>query len=216
MAFADERAWAGGASSLGPIPEEPSRRVERVLKSSPGHRLGEPATRSPLAAFVRASAFHIGAAAAAASLRHDLVKDHRLEAHDIDVAYAVSRVTPGTNLLALYASLGHRLGGWPLAVQVVAAGALLPALIVVLIAFFYTESNTSVVATVMKGARAGGVAVFLGAAVRLLKPQMSGKAGIAVVFAIAAFLAASFLPVSPFVVLLLGGVSGALWLRPAS
>jgi chromate transport protein ChrA len=65
-----------------------------------------------LAPFLRASSLHIGAAAAAASLRHDLVKEGKVESRDIDAAYAISRVTPGTNLLALYALLGHRLGGW--------------------------------------------------------------------------------------------------------
>lgn len=171
---------------------------------------------SPLSAFVRASSLHIGAAAAAASLRHDLVKDDRLEAHDVDAAYAVSRVTPGTNLLALYAVLGHRLGGWPLAVQAVAIGALVPAVIAVLIAFLYTEYSSPLVTALMNGARAGGVAVFLGAAVRLAKPQLNANARIGTMFAVVAFLAAWYLPVSPFVVLLLAGASGALWLRPAS
>ena len=186
-----------------------------MLKPSPPRQGEQPTTTSPLAAFARASGFHIGAAAAAASLRHDLAKDHRVEAHDIDAAYAISRVTPGTNLLAFYAALGHRIGGWPLAIQAVAVGALVPALVVVVLAFFYTE-YTPVVATFMKGARAGGVAVLLGGAVRLLKLQMTGKVRTAMVLAAAAFLAAWFLPVSLFVVLLLAGASGALWLRPAS
>jgi chromate transport protein ChrA len=60
------------------------------------------------------------------------------------------------------------------------------------------------------------VAVLIGAAVRLLMPQLSGKARIGTIFAAAAFLAGWFLPVSLFVVLLLAGASGALWLRPAS
>ena len=69
--------------------------------------------RPGIGPFVRASALHIGAAAATASLRDELIQDERATAHDVDAAYAVSRVTPGTNLLALYALLGHRLGGWP-------------------------------------------------------------------------------------------------------
>lgn len=71
-------------------------------------------SRSALGAFVRASSLHIGAAAATVSLREELVRDHGLTPEDVDAAYAVSRVTPGTNLLALYALLGHRLGGWTL------------------------------------------------------------------------------------------------------
>jgi chromate transport protein ChrA len=186
-----------------------------VSNPSPARPVERTGTTAPLAAFVRATSFHIGAAAAAAALRHDLVKDHRLEAHDIDAAYAVSRITPGTNMLALYAVLGRRLGGWSLAVQAVGVGALVPAVIVVMIGFLYVEYSTAV-AVLMKGARAGGVAVLLGGAVRLLKPQMVENAGRATVCAIAAFIAAWFLPVSPFIVLLLAGAGGALWLRPPS
>jgi chromate transport protein ChrA len=173
---------------------------------------------SPLVAFIRASSLHIGAAAAAASLRHDLVRDYGVEPHEIDTAYAVSRVTPGTNLLALYALLGHRLGGWRLAILAVAVGALVPALIAVVIALFYTEYSTPLIVAFMKGARAGGVAVFLGAAVRLLKPQVTAQTCVMkpLAIALAAFLVAWFSPVSLFVVLLLAGLAGALWLRPAA
>ena len=60
----------------------------------------------PVGAFVRASSLHVGAAAAAAALRRDLVDKGRLPASAFDEAYAVARVTPGTNLLAMYALLG--------------------------------------------------------------------------------------------------------------
>jgi chromate transport protein ChrA len=171
---------------------------------------------SALAAFMRASTLHIGAAAAAASLRHDLVKDHQVEAYDIDTAYAVSRITPGTNLLALYALLGHRLGGWPLAAQAVAVGALVPATVAVMIAVVYTEYTSPAVEALMAGARAGGLAVFFGAAVRLLKPQLAAHPRIGALFAVIAFLVAWFVPVSLFVVLLLAGASGVVLLRPVT
>ena len=174
-----------------------------------------PTATHPLLSFVRASVLHVGAAAAAASLRHDLVRDHRLEARDIDAAYAVSRVTPGTNLLALYAQLGHRLGGWPLAVQAVAVGALLPASFAVVIAALYVYSISSLVAALMTGARAGGVAVFLGAAVRLLKPQLVGHPWIAVGLALLVLFVSWMFPISLFVVLVVAGCAGAMWLRPS-
>jgi chromate transporter len=170
----------------------------------------------PILAFVRASCLHIGAAAAAASLRHDLVGRHQLTAHDIDAAYAVSRVTPGTNLLALYAILGHRLGGWRLALAAIAVGALLPASFAVLIAYAYSHSTSPILTALMAGARAGGVAVLLGAAVRLLKPQVVAYPRAGAAFLVLAFLVAWTSPVSLFVVLLISGGAGALWLRSAS
>jgi chromate transport protein ChrA len=170
--------------------------------------------RRSLAPFVRASILHIGAAAAAASLRHDLVNDHQVTASEIDRAYAVSRVTPGTNLLALYAVLGHRLGGWPLAVQAVAAGAVLPALLALSVTIVYTHWNAPVVAHVMSGARAGGVAVFIGASVRLIRPQLATRRVPGAVLAVALALAAWLLPVGPFTILLAAGAVGAVVLRP--
>ena len=60
-------------------------------------------TPAPLTSFLRASSLHVGAAAAAASLRHDLIDDGSVAPADFDAAFAVARLTPGTNLLALYA-----------------------------------------------------------------------------------------------------------------
>ena len=162
--------------------------------SAPAH------SRSPLGAFIRASSLHIGAAAATASLREELVRDHGLTPRDIDAAYAVSRVTPGTNLLALYALLGHRLGGWRLALQAIAVGSLVPASVAVLVAFLYSRSTSPLIADVMAGARAGGVAVFLGAAVRLLRPQLTTHPRMGSVFALAALLGAWLLPLNLFAV----------------
>ena len=176
--------------------------------SAPAH------SRSPLGAFIRASSLHIGAAAATASLREELVRDHGLTPRDVDAAYAVSRVTPGTNLLALYTLLGHRLGGWKLALQALAVGSLVPASVAVLVAFLYSRSTSPLIADVMAGARAGGVAVFLGAAVRLLRPQLATHPRIGAVFALAALLGAWLLPLNLFAVLVIAGTAGALWLRP--
>lgn len=50
--------------------------------SAPAH------SRSALGAFIRASSLRIGAAAATASLRDELVKDHGLTPDDVDAAYA--------------------------------------------------------------------------------------------------------------------------------
>ena len=83
----------------------------------------------PLEAFVRASSLHVGAAAAAAALRRDLVDEGRLSASAFDEAYAVARVTPGTNLLAMYMLLGERFAGWRGALTALTVGTLVPTLI---------------------------------------------------------------------------------------
>jgi chromate transport protein ChrA len=164
--------------------------------------------------FLRASSLHIGAAAATAAVRDELVANGRIEGHEVDSAYAVSRITPGTNLLALYAVLGHRLGGWRLAVQAVAVGVGVPALVTILIAFSYRHSQSPIVNALMAGARAGGVAILLGAAVRLVKPQISAQPKLGLALAIAATVAASAFSAPVFVILGLSGVVGAFGLKP--
>jgi chromate transport protein ChrA len=169
---------------------------------------------SPLAPFFWASSLHIGAAAATASLREELTKTERLTPQDVDAAYAISRVTPGTNLLALYAVLGHQLGGWRLALPAVAVGVLVPAAIVILAAFAYLQNRSPVVAEVMAAARAGGVAVFFGAAVRLLRPQLAASPWRGLAFAVMAFGVGFATSSSLFILLLIAGAAGAAWLRP--
>ena len=170
--------------------------------------------KSPLGAFLRASSLHIGAAAATASIREELICDHALTAAEIDEAYAVSRVTPGTNLLALYAQLGHRLGGWKTAILAIAIGAAVPAVAAVLLAFL-SERQTPWIAGVMAGARAGGIAVFLGAAVRLIKPQIATLGARAIALALVIVAVAIWVPVSPIILLLTAAAIGAATLRPA-
>jgi chromate transport protein ChrA len=167
---------------------------------------------SSLALFLKASSLHIGAAAATAALRDELVAAGRIHRHQIDAAYAVSRFTPGTNLLALYALLGHRLGGWSLALKAIAVGVLVPSIVALIIAWAYTHYSSPILTAAMGGARAGGVAVLLGAAVRLLKPQLADHPRVAGVFA--GTMVPWLVPVSLFVVLLVAGATGAMLLRP--
>ena len=164
--------------------------------------------------FVRASTLHIGAAAAAVALRRELVDDHALTGADVDRAYAVSRVTPGTNLLAMYAVLGHRLGGWRLALQAVVIGAIVPAVIAVGLAMLYTHTDAPVISALMRGARAGGVAVFIGAAVRLIRPQLAGHPATGMALTLILLLVAALSTGNTFAMLLLAGAFGALALRP--
>lgn len=170
-------------------------------------------TRPSLAPFLRASSLHIGAAAASSSLRDELTTDGLVDAHDFDAAYAVARLTPGTNLLALYALLGHRLGGWGLALQAVVIGTLVPAAIALAVAIAYSQNTSPIVAAVMQGARAGGLAVFLGAVVRLIRPQFAAHPRLGPVFAGVAFAVVWWLPANLLIVLLVAGATGALSLR---
>ena len=135
-----------------------------------------------------------------------------MDARDVDAAYAVSRITPGTNLLALYAVLGHRLGAGRWRCKRSSSADWSQRLSRSL--WRCSTSTTALwVESLMSGARAGGIAVFLGATVRLVRPQVERRIRLGLSFAVVAFLVAWFVPVSLFVILLAAGLGGALWLR---
>ena len=170
----------------------------------------------PLGAFVRASSLHVGAAAAAAALRRDLVDGGHLSAATFDEAYAVARVTPGTNLLAMYTLLGERLGGWRGALSALTVGALVPALIAVTLGAAYVGyAGHPLAQEIMQGARAGALAVFAWAIVRLARPQLEQHRRRGVAVAITT-LVMTLLPIPQFVILLVAGGLGAAFLRTDS
>ena len=178
-----------------------------VAASNPEH------ASFPLGPFVRASSLHLGAAAAAAALRRDLVDQGRLSASAFDEAYAVARVTPGTNLLAMYTLLGERFSGWRGALAALAVGALVPALIAVALgAAYVVYAGHPLAKDIMQGARAGAIAVFAWAIVRLGRPQLQQHRHRGIVLA-AITLALTLLPIPQFVILLIAGGLGAAFLR---
>ena len=170
----------------------------------------------PLKAFVRASSLHVGAAAAAAALRRDLVDNGRLPGGAFDEAYAVARLTPGTNLLAMYTLLGERLAGWRGALTALGVGALVPAIITVALGAAYVGyAERPLAREAMQGARAGALAVFAWAIVRLLRPQIQQHRFRGMVLAIMTLVLTLMLPIPQFVILLIAGGLGAAFLRNA-
>jgi chromate transporter len=165
-------------------------------------------------AFIRASSLHIGAAAAAASLRSDLVDGGYIDSAAFNEAYAVARLTPGTNLLAMYALLGYRLRGQRGAALALSIGALVPALIALVIAVVYvSRAADPLVVHAMQGARAGALAVLMWAVVRLIEPPIREQRSGGVALAVAVFSVALTGFVPQFWLLLLGGVAGAVFFR---
>ena len=106
------------------------------------HTQASASSRFPLLEFVRASSLHVGAAAAAAALRRDLVDTGRLAGTAFDEAYTVARVTPGTNLLAMYTLLGERFAGWPGALLALGVGTLVPTIVAVTLGAAYVRTPT--------------------------------------------------------------------------
>jgi chromate transporter len=168
----------------------------------------------PLASFLRASTLHVGAAAAAASLREDLADHGSLTISGFDEAYAIARLTPGTNLLAMYTLLGDRLAGWRGATTALSAGIIVPAAIAGVVAAAYVSyAEFPLAAKAMQGARTGALAVLLWGAVRLLRPQFAEHRARAVIVAIAALITTLTHPVPQIALLIVAGGIGAVFLR---
>ena len=172
--------------------------------------------REALLPFVRASTLHVGAAAASVSLRADLVRLQIITPEEFDRCYALARLTPGTNLLALYTALGYRIASWWGAVVALVVGTLIPALIVVaLVSGYVAVSAHPFVERFMAGAKAGALGVLLWAVVRLARPFVEQYRVHVIGIAVASVALAELAGMPPFVVLLLAGGVGALVLSSA-
>lgn len=187
-------------------------------KMTSGHvmsvrRADEAPSRFPWRVLVRASSLHVGAAASAAALRRDLVETGQIHPDHFDEAYAVARVTPGTNLLAMYVLLGERFAGWRGALAALAIGACVPAFIAVTLGVAYVAfSNRPLTQLFMQGARAGALAVFGWAVIRLARPQIRTHRwrGLGIAAMTSALL---WIGAPTMVVLLVAGAVGSVLLR---
>lgn len=179
------------------------------------------ATRSPIvprpfpwSSFVRASALHTGGSAAAVSLRKDLVDTGLAPEETFDEAFAAARLTPGTNILAMYVLLGRHFAGWRGVVRALGIGALVPAVIACVMTAVYVRHAAHPLASAgMAGARAGALAVLAWSAASLLRPQLARHRGRGVLVTAAGVLLVMGLSVPPIVALVAGGALGAVALR---
>lgn len=127
---------------------------------------------------MRESVRHVGAAATAASLRDLLDSEGLVKVADFDRSFAASRLTPGTNLIALFAALGLSVGGWIGAVLAVVVGLLPATLITVAVcAVYLAVGDTRIMLRVIEGASAAAWAVLIWSACRFLSPWLRVSGG---------------------------------------
>lgn len=170
----------------------------------------------PWSSFVRAAALHTGGSAATVSLRNDIVETGLASAETFDEAFAASRLTPGTNILAMYVLLGSHFGGWRGVARALAIGALIPAVIACAMSAVYVRYAWHPLAAAgMKGARAGALAVLVWAAVGLLRPQLARHGRRASLLTAGVVFIVLLVPVPPLAALLAGGAVGAVLLGDA-
>ncbi|HWH12654.1 MAG TPA: chromate transporter, partial [Solirubrobacteraceae bacterium] len=129
------------------------------------------------------------------------------------LAYALSRLSPGTNLLAFAACIGYQLRRMPGAVVALLAGSIpCAAMALALTAAYSSWSRHAVVAVATRGALAAAVAVTVMTGVTLIRPhwRTASRTRLAV-FVGGAFATAQFLHASPLLVLLAAALAGLIW-----
>jgi chromate transporter len=181
--------------------------------------IGVQASRPKLAdlamVFARFGNFTFGGGdATAAVLRNEIVATRGwLITIQVDLSFALSRLTPGTNLLAFCAGVGWLLYGWIGALVALVAGSAPSSLLVVVVTALYENWNRNPFMQVaLRGALAAAVGVMLVTGVTLIRPYSRETSWFQLaLFTGGSFVLAYFLDVPPFRVLLVAAVAGMLW-----
>ncbi len=139
-----------------------------------------------------------------------------LSAEKYAVAYALARITPGTNMLAFCAGTAWELLGWPGAIAAVLAASVPAAVIVMLLTEGYdaVRSNSLAMAAI-NGTLAAAVGMMGTAAWELLRPYFNRRRWLhaAAICAASVLLSLRF-DVQPVAVLALAAVTGLAWRIP--
>ena len=175
---------------------------------------GRPTLRQVASVFGRYANMTFGGGSATIAVLHQQVVERRswLSQLQFDLCYALSRLTPGTNLLAFCTAAGWLVRRWSgAAVALLAAS--LPCSIVALAAtcFYEAWQHNRFVTGALRGALAAAVAIMLATAWSFAQPHVKASAAKASFVVPGALLLALRLAVSPVRILLLAAALGLLW-----
>jgi chromate transporter len=126
--------------------------------------------------------------------------------------YAVSRLTPGTNLLAYTTGIGWQARGLAGAIAAWLASSLPASMIAVLAAITYESlSRSRAFSAVVLIGTAVAIVLLLASAWHLAKPHLTGRTAIRSGVVVATASALSIIDITPFVILLVAAAVGAVW-----
>lgn len=154
-----------------------------------------------------------GGSATIATLHGEIItKRGWVTQQQFDLSYALSRLTPGTNLLAFSTAVGWLLRGWPGALVVLLASSLPCSLLAVIVTVVYQSWMRHPLAVIaMRGALAAAVGIVAATAWTLIRPHVGKTSTLRIAsFVVGAFLFAAVLQISPIRILLLAALIGAV------
>ncbi len=212
MGIGARRRRVASRSSPPEIVATPAPPPQRAQEPPPPDEvgLGDLAT----AFVVKGNFTYGGGSATIATLHRDIVeRRHWLEEEPFQLSFALSRLTPGTNLLAFSACIGYLLRRLPGALVALLGGSLpCAAMALALTAAYSSWSHYALVKVATRGALAAAVAVTVMTGVTLIRPhwRTASRRRLAA-FVGGAFVAAEFLHASPLLVLVAAALAGLLW-----
>jgi chromate transporter len=160
-----------------------------------------------------------GGSATIATLQHEIVDRRQwLEVGPFHLCYALSRLTPGTNLLAFCTAIGwllRRLRGS--LVCLLAASIPCSIMAVAVTALYASWSKNRLMSVALRGALAAAVGVMIITGVTLIRPHRRATSVIQLVLFVGGSFAANyFLSISPLLVLVIAAIAGWFWPQRAA
>ena len=151
-------------------------------------------------------------------LGRELVDTRRCISSDkFDLAFALARITPGTNLIAFCAAIGEIIGGLWGAIAAVLAVTVPSAVVAVLFIYGFEAWQANPVAMAAIGGTVAAVAGMMWSTIwTILRPHVGGSVRNLQVGLIAggAFLASWYFGVTPLPIIAAGTFIGFLWKDP--
>ncbi|MEO8627652.1 MAG: chromate transporter, partial [Betaproteobacteria bacterium] len=153
-----------------------------------------------------------GGDATTASLQRELVGNRGwLSERDFATCYAVSRITPGTNLLAFCTAVGWRMMGIRGALLALLLASIPGAtLLVVLTGFYDAAPSHPIVLSAVHAALAATVGIMLSSAWILLRPTLRRRPALTVALVAASLFLSVYASFSPLEIIAVAAVAGLL------
>ena len=131
-------------------------------------------------------------------------------------AYALARVTPGTNLLAFSAGAGFLLHGWAGALAAVLAITIPSSILVVWVTIGYQAGRVNPLVTAIAGGIiASAIGMMIASAWQLVKPRINAGQWLRSLLLVGgAMIGLSVFHIAPITILLVAGLIGYCWPPP--
>jgi len=153
-----------------------------------------------------------GSATIAVLKEQVVVKRGWINETEFDLNYALSRLTPGTNLLAFCTAAGWTTRRWLGAIVALIASSLPCSVMTLVMSVFYEQLHRSAVfQAALRGALAAAVAIMISTAWVFAEPHVKAAPWKALVVVPSTIALALGVHLSPVKILLLAGAAGVAW-----